>query len=616
MDLRHAALEPLGPFFSDWIGVCQELQPLIEEFHKDLFKRANTRGFSIIMIDMPAVGKAFDRSLETGMFPFEESIPKTLGGPKGPLASLIAAVLSCGDERVGALVPNLDPDVVFFMRTMFYFYKKFEKDCDDETIRLALRSFVETDSRIQPPGLCWTADWLDIPDTFREASHGRLVGAEGRTPSALREVVWRVARLVSTAFPEVDSLSLVPKHGPGAVAEGSKHRDKYLFEDWPQKLDWVFPSDAFASSNLQPCGRNREVPARVLAVPKTLKGPRIITAEPLSYQYCQQAMLTWIRQHVPGFLIPAIDFSSQAKSWPYVLQGSLDNSFATIDLSEASDRLSLLAVEILLGGNESLLRALHSCRSRWCEVTGQGYFILKKYAGMGNATTFPVQTLCYAILAVACVVWENGWKVTKKNILRATSLVQVYGDDIVVPSAVVDILGDLLSDFGLKVNHEKTFLRGPFRESCGLDAYRGCDVTPFYFRTGSPQDRSGYASWVEVTNNAYKKGLWKLSDWMWHQIPKRDRNCIPVSSRERFSLRLHSFQRVDRIQSRHRINKRLQRTEFLIFEEATRQRRVERDSLQSLLQYFVEAPSAETKWSSGWVKSSQVRLRLRWVSMY
>jgi hypothetical protein len=568
------------------------------------------------MIDMPNLGKAFDRAIADGHFSFVEEIPGSLGGLKGPLANLLRAVFRGEEGCDFAQVPNLDPDVVFFMRTMFYFYKKFERDCDDETIRRALRSFITTDSRLQSPSLGWDADWLDFPDDFREVSHDRLMDPLRLSSKGLREVVWRVARLVSTAFPEVDPLSLVPKHGPGAVAEGSKHRDKYLFEDWSTKLEGVFPSDAFASTNFQPCGRNREVPARVLAVPKTLKGPRIITAEPLSYQYCQQAMLTWIRKHVPGFLMPAVDFSSQAKSWPYVLQGSIDNSFATMDLSEASDRLSLFAVEVLLGGNESLLRALHSCRSRWCEVEGQGYFILKKYAGMGNATTFPVQTLCYAICAVACVIWENEWKVSKKSILRATSLVQVFGDDIVVPAAVVGILGNLLTDFGLEVNYGKTFVKGPFRESCGLDAYAGHDVTPFYYRTSSPQDRNAYASWVEVSNNAYKKGLWKLSAWMVDQIPKRDRLLIPVSPRERFALRLHSFQRVDVIQSRRRTNRRLQREEFLVFEEATRQRRVERNSLQSLLQYFVEAPSAETKWSSGWVKSSHVRLRVRWVSIY
>jgi len=61
----------------------------------------------------------------------------------------------------------------------------------------------------------------------------------------------------------------------------------------------------------------------------------------------------------------------------------------------------------------------------------------------------------------------------------------VYGDDIIVPTSVVDELVKLLGFLGFEVNTEKSFsdpdLR--FRESCGLDAYNGVDVTPVYVRS-------------------------------------------------------------------------------------------------------------------------------------
>jgi len=68
-----------------------------------------------------------------------------------------------------------------------------------------------------------------------------------------------------------------------------------------------------------------------------------------------------------------------------------------------------------------------------------------------------------------------------------------------------------LKAFAFKVNAHKSFWNGKFRESCGMDAFDGVDVTPVYIRRKLPADRAdshGVASLVSLANQFYLKGLW------------------------------------------------------------------------------------------------------------
>jgi hypothetical protein len=55
---------------------------------------------------------------------------------------------------------------------------------------------------------------------------------------------------------------------------------------------------------------------------------------------------------------------------------------------------------------------------------------------------------------------------------------RVYGDDIVVRKSIAREVITLLAKVGFKTNARKTFVEGPFRESCGSNWYKGEDVTP------------------------------------------------------------------------------------------------------------------------------------------
>jgi hypothetical protein len=160
-----------------------------------------------------------------------------------------------------------------------------------------------------------------------------------------------------------------------------------------------------------------------------------------------------------------INLKSQEKNQEFARLGSIDGSFATVDLEMASDTCSFNAVALLLPFDWfQLLCQFRS--SSFSAPWGTGTYA--KFSSMGNGYTFTLETL---IFAAAC---------------RAVGSRQyaVYGDDIALESDLVPNLVTLLNFLGFRVNDAKSFYNpeSRFRESCGCDYYKGQLVTPFYLR--------------------------------------------------------------------------------------------------------------------------------------
>jgi hypothetical protein len=130
-----------------------------------------------------------------------------------------------------------------------------------------------------------------------------------------------------------------------------------------------------------------------------------------------------------------------------------DLSIATIDLSDASDSVSLDLVKFLLP--RKLYQTLDQCRSGMVLGRDGWYHVTKKISSMGNGFTFELMTL---ILTAICRVLDE----------NAT----VFGDDIIIDKNRAARLIELLTEVGFKVNTEKSFIEGPFRESCGANWHR------------------------------------------------------------------------------------------------------------------------------------------------
>jgi hypothetical protein len=155
--------------------------------------------------------------------------------------------------------------------------------------------------------------------------------------------------------------------------------------------------------------------------------------------------------------------------------GSLDNSFATIDLESASDSISWALVQRVLRGRALGLVSLF--RSPTTRLPDGSELELKMVSTMGNGFTFPLMTIlfCCAVRAVYDIM---GLRSDARKLDFA-----VFGDDIIVRRETYSFLVSMLGKLGFRVNEAKSFFVGPFRESCGHDYWCGTYVRGIYIRS-------------------------------------------------------------------------------------------------------------------------------------
>jgi len=200
-------------------------------------------------------------------------------------------------------------------------------------------------------------------------------------------------------------------------------------------------------------------------VPKTVNVHRTIAVEPLLNGYLQKGIDSFMRKRLKRV---GIDLSDQRPNQVLAREGSLrhldDDAWATIDLSSASDSISIELCRFLLPPDWFDL--LNSVRSHSYKLKGE-VKTYHKFTSMGNGFCFPLETLIFASLCAAAY-----------SKLHLKPDFRVYGDDIIIRKAAFPHLLSLLKVCGFKVNPKKTFAKGPFRESCGADYWEGEDVRP------------------------------------------------------------------------------------------------------------------------------------------
>lgn len=204
---------------------------------------------------------------------------------------------------------------------------------------------------------------------------------------------------------------------------------------------------------------------KVSFVPKTAKTERTIAVEPLLNGLVQKGIDQVLRKKL---LRVGLNLADQGLNQRMAREGSRDDSadgFVTIDLKSASDSVSIGIVSYLLP--EDWVRLLAKTRSESYELNGQPVRDYHKFCSMGNGFCFPIETLIFSSACVAAGCGVPGVDFT------------VYGDDIIVRKRFAPTLLRLLRHWGFKINTDKTFLTGKFRESCGADWFGGMDVRPF-----------------------------------------------------------------------------------------------------------------------------------------
>lgn len=200
-------------------------------------------------------------------------------------------------------------------------------------------------------------------------------------------------------------------------------------------------------------------------VPKNAKTYRSIVVEPTLNSFAQKGIGSFIKGKLRRI---GIDLRSQAeRNKRLACRASFDGSLATIDLSSASDTISRELVAELLPYD--WYSFLSSFRTGVVSYKGES-IVLEKFSSMGNGYTFELETLIF---------WALSWACTAVERLDCRE-VCAFGDDILIPVEATQLLFEVLDYCGFEVNSEKSFVDGPFRESCGGDYVRGIDIRPYY----------------------------------------------------------------------------------------------------------------------------------------
>lgn len=578
----------------------------------NLTRLYQTRGQAIFTMDLPALGKALDMSLSKNRLCLDNL---NLSGSRYP-GSKIPRLFWGLWSRVfdeGGLRANVDPNDVLFLRTLLYVGKNLKWECSPRYLFEATGEFYDIEARIPPPSQIWETDGSDVDhhllghlhDLARDATSSELFPDGDSSVRLMLDSVQRESDWVAGQLGSFDPELYRFRHGPGSVSDLRSGEFKYEFPNWSRRLSCLFPYDRFGLTGIGMLDRigpdglghcEDEQCSRLIAVPKSQKGPRLIAAEPTCHQWVQQCIRDFVYTNVQRTdLSLSVRFNDQTANRDAAVAGSLSGDLATVDLKSASDRLSCYVVQRVFRKNISVLGAMIACRTRWIsnEIDQKRPKLhkLRKFSTQGSALTFPIQSLVFlsAALGVGRCLEP---RLSRRDCLRK---VRVFGDDIVVPTQWVGALILVLTRMGLMVNQTKTFTEGNFRESCGMDAWMGYDVTPPHVSMKPiKSEPSSVSSNVAISNNFYKKGFWNAASWLSDQLPWG----IPVVGSRSGTFGFTTFGAVPD-HPHTRWNKDLHFMEAQVLAVVAKARRVKQEAAGALLQYFTEEPSPYIEYESG-----------------
>lgn len=270
----------------------------------------------------------------------------------------------------------------------------------------------------------------------------------------------------------------------------------------------------------------RVVPGgRMNFVPKDWDIDRVTLSEPDWNMFLQKGVGVYIRKRLKS--LTPIDLTDQTRNQRLAFAGSLSGSLGTIDLSSASDTISMGFVKLLVPAD--WFEVLYCLRSPTYVKDGE-YHTLHKMCSMGNGYTFELESLLFYALTQAVV-----------DVLSpCDKRVAVYGDDIIAASSVCGYLQFILEKCGFAVNTKKSYWGAiPFRESCGRHFMHGVDCSPVYVKheLSDPiylqQFLNQFARWASYPYDPRYAGL---IDEIANRLPSSYRNQIPVEEGDQGGL--------------------------------------------------------------------------------
>lgn len=248
---------------------------------------------------------------------------------------------------------------------------------------------------------------------------------------------------------------------------------------------------------------------RLSFVDKNATISRVICTEPSLNMFFQLGLGAVLEKRLLQFF--GIDIRNQPdKNRELARVASLNDDLCTIDLSAASDSVSCRMLEYMLP--PEIYGWLQFLRSPTVTLPNGDVEQLHMISSMGNGFTFPLETIIFASVVAAVYEVEGiprrrttcWWNCSPAQLARFHGINRrlgehapdqfrklewkhgnfgIFGDDIIADSSVARKIVRLLSILGFQVNSDKSFIEGPFRESCGADYFDGQPVRGVYIKS-------------------------------------------------------------------------------------------------------------------------------------
>lgn len=499
----------------DYSAICDT--PIDRDL-KTVLDRVECEGMSFLTITLPTFCSDFERCLDERKvgsdlfcgFKKRKGLPKFLSG----------FLLRVFDGQTCELLESPDIFAIQAIRQLTLSFKKVEIECTEERNEKALEKFVLCEEELKE---------VDKNLSFEDREIFK------------KTVIALFGSVFNDVNRKVDDFELVPAHGPGATADRKTGNQKFVQSEWTDRLEEYFPYGEYAIHNwryfkfarpkfLPP---EQERPVKITLVPKTLKTPRVIAVEPSYMQYMQKALMRELVEGIESdpLTSPMSHFTDQTLNQGAARQASVDNLHATLDLSEASDRVLNSLVIDMLSPWPALAGAVQACRSQRAKLIDGTEIPLTKFASMGSALTFPMEVIAFTAMIAIGIAKQQGVAPWSTSFLKSLhGDVHVYGDDMIVPIESVQDVIRTLGTYGLKVNHSKSFWSGSFRESCGGDFYDGKRVNATRLSQLPPKtsrDVSEVLAWNAFMNSCYDRGLMKAGKYTQRTIEKALKGRLP-----------------------------------------------------------------------------------------
>ena len=422
--------------------------------------RLEHEGLSFATISLPLLGRGLLDFIETGVGLYPGFKTCKYGYPSLFKGLFRLAYDSSSADRTQAI------KVLYQLSEMF---KKLRGPFDQGKLKNQLNEFIEVDA--------------ELPDV-----HGD-------------EILHYARYLITEVFKdcEDDVFNIIPRPGPGATNTPIPLNERFRPNAIFSKVDDVFSyGEYFYSTWYEFCDDRKrlkqlyasirsEQTARFQFVPKKVGTARGICIEENDVQYLQQGVAKFLRDNIKKspLCCSNIHFRHQDFNAQAAKLASASGLLATLDMKEASDRISRSLVSYLFSRLPLIKDALMCLSTEVVDLTKaleerNGTDIpenirVKKFAPMGSALCFPIMSIVHWALIKAVIKVQCRSNPHSKRLF-------IFGDDLILPSSLAEEIMNVLPNYGLKFNITKSFYRGKFRESCGIHAYHGENITPIYVK--------------------------------------------------------------------------------------------------------------------------------------